>query len=77
MKKARAGMNNSDLRRILANMRASIPEELEKDLLEQHGGYVTDDEGHQFPYTEQDIHELLRKKLRQYEKGRKANLITF
>jgi len=45
-------MNNSDLRRILANMRASIPEELEKDLLEQYGGYVTDDEGHRFQYTE-------------------------
>lgn len=62
-------MNKSELRRILANMRAAIPEELEKELLEQYGSYVTDNEGHQFQYTEQDIYEQLRKKLCQYEKA--------
>lgn len=69
-------MNKSELRRILANMRASIPKELEKDLLDQYGSYVTDGEGHQFQYTDQDIHEQLRKKLYHYEKD-KANLIIF
>jgi len=70
-------MNKSKLRRILANTRASIPEDLEKELLEQYGNYVSDDEGHQFQYTEQDIHEQMRKKLRQYEKSHKANFTTF
>ncbi|MFA7078429.1 MAG: hypothetical protein WC147_08490 [Syntrophomonas sp.] len=49
-------------------MRISIPTDLEKELLDQYGDYATDDEGHVFEYTEQDIYEQLRKKLRPYEK---------
>lgn len=56
-------MNKSDLRRILASMRVSVSEKTEKELLEQYGAYPTDDEGHEFRYTKQDIHEQLRKKL--------------
>jgi hypothetical protein len=56
-------MNKSDLRRILANMRVSVSEKTEKELLEQYGSYPTDDEGHEFQYTEQDVYEQLRKKL--------------
>lgn len=53
---------------ILGKMRISIPTDLEKELLDQYGDYATDDEGHVFEYTEQDIYEQLRKKLRPYEK---------
>jgi hypothetical protein len=52
----------------LEKMRISIPTALEKELLDQYGDYATDDEGHVFKYTEQDIYEQLRKKLRPYEK---------
>ncbi|MDD2422520.1 MAG: hypothetical protein PHU78_10380 [Heliobacteriaceae bacterium] len=57
-------MNKLILRRIFSNMRASVPEEIKEELTEQYGGYVTDDEGHEFPYTEQDVYEQMRKKLR-------------
>jgi hypothetical protein len=47
----------------LNNLRVSIPKGLEKELLDQYGKLVTDDEGHIFEFTEQDICEQLRKKL--------------
>lgn len=59
-------MNKLDLRRILSNMRASVPEEIKKELTEQYGSYVIDDEGREFPYTEQDVYEQMRKKLRRF-----------
>lgn len=63
---------------ILENMRISISADLEKQLLDQYGNYVTDDEGHVFEYTEQDIYEQLREKLHQYEKcSASTNCITF
>lgn len=65
------------LRKILENMRVWIPEDVQKELLEQYGSYATDDEGHEFEYTEQDIYEQLRKKLRPYEKDYKSSCITF
>ena len=58
-----------ELKSILESMRISIPAELEKELLTQYGSYATDEEGHVFEYTEQDIYEQLRKKLRLYEKS--------
>jgi hypothetical protein len=54
---------------ILENLRVRIPAELEKELLDEYGNLATDDEGHVFEYTEQDICEQLRKKLRPCEKN--------
>jgi hypothetical protein len=62
-------MRKSELMKILANMSISIPKEVENELLNQYGNHATDDEGHEFQYTEQDIYEQLRKKLRPYEKA--------
>ncbi len=55
------------LNKILQDWRVSIPAELKKELLYEYGNFVTDDGGHVFEYTEQDICEQLRKKLRPYE----------
>ncbi|HBL48975.1 MAG TPA: hypothetical protein DDZ65_01850 [Firmicutes bacterium] len=61
-------MNKSDIRKILAGMRVSLPTDIEKELLEQYTGHIIDDEGHEIQYTKQDVDEQLRKKLYQYEK---------
>lgn len=58
-------MNRSDVRKILAGMRTSVPAELEKELLEQY-------ESHEIQYTEQDVYEQLRKRLCWYEKKKTA-----
>lgn len=55
---------------ILETLRVTVPAELEKELLDQYGNLATDDEGHVFEYTEQDIYEQLKKKLRPYENDR-------
>lgn len=60
-------LTRKDLKSILESMRISIPAELETELLDQYGSLVTDNEDHVFEYTEQDICEQLRKKLRQCE----------
>ncbi len=52
---------------ILENLRLRVPADLEKELLDEYGNLATDDEGHVFEYTEQDIYEQLRKKLRPYD----------
>ena len=57
------------LKKILQDWRVSIPAELEKELLDEYGNLVTDDEGHVFEYTEQDICEQLRKKLLSYARN--------
>ena len=62
-------LTKKDLRKILENMRISIPETLEHELLAQYGDYDIDNEGHIHEYTEQDIYEQLRKRLRMYEKS--------
>lgn len=61
-------LTKKKLKLILENIRVSIPAGLEEELLEQYGKLVTDDEGHRQEYTEQDIYEQLRKKLRPYMK---------
>jgi hypothetical protein len=66
-------LTKKELKEYLQSMRISIPAEYEKELLAQFGSLATDDEGHVFEYTEQDIYEQLRKKLRLFEK-RCANL---
>ncbi len=62
-------LTRKGLKSILESMRISIPAELENELLDLYGGFATDNEGHVFEYTEQDIYEQLRKKLRLYEKS--------
>ena len=54
---------------ILEDLRVRIPAELEKELLDEYGNLATDDVGHVIEYTEQDIYEQLRKKLRPYQKN--------
>lgn len=71
-------LTKKELTKILENMRISIPVEIERELLKQYGNYAIDDEGNVFEYTEQDIYEQLRKKLRPYEKCYViSNCITF
>jgi hypothetical protein len=55
------------LTQILRDWRVSIPPELKKELLREYGHFITDDEGHLREYSEQDICEQLRKKLRSYQ----------
>ncbi len=62
-------LTKKKLMAILENLRVTVPAELEKELLDQYGNLVTDDAGHLFEYTEQDIYEQLRKKLRPYKKN--------
>ena len=62
-------LTKKGLRTILENLRVRVPAELEKELLDEYGSLVTDDEGHVFEYTEQDICEQLRKKLSPYVKN--------
>ena len=61
-------LTKKGLTKILQDRRVSITAELEKELLNEYGNPVTDDEGHVFEYTEQDIYEQLRKRLRPYVK---------
>ena len=57
------------LKKILLDWRVAIPAKLEKELLDDYGNLVTDDQGHVFEHTEQDICEQLRKKLPPYAKN--------
>ena len=57
------------LKKILQDWRIAIPAKLEKELLDDYGNLVIDDEGHLRDYTEQDICEQLRKKLLPYAKN--------
>lgn len=63
-------MKKSEIRRIIAGMRISIPKEVEDELLELYGG-------RKFQYTEQDICEQLRKRLRPYEKSSRPAVSVF
>ena len=54
---------------ILRNLRVNIPTDLQEELLAHYGSPGTDDQGHPIEYTEQDIYEQLRKKLRTYTEG--------
>lgn len=62
-------LTKKKLRTILENLRVKVPAEMEKELLDEYGNLATDDAGHVFEYTEQDIYEQLRKKLRPHEKN--------
>ena len=60
-------LTKKTLNKILQDWRVSIPSELGNELLHEYGNFAIDDEGHVFEYTEQDIYEQLREKLRPYE----------
>jgi len=62
-------MKKSEIRKIIANMQIPIPKGTEKELLELYGNSAVDVENGEYEYTEQDICEQLRKKLRLYEKS--------
>lgn len=62
-------LTKKGIKTILENLRVRVPAELEKELLDEYVSLVTDDEGHVFEYTEQDICEQLRKRLRPYERN--------
>ena len=51
------------LDKFLESMWISIPERLKKELLDEYGHPVMDEEGHMRDYTEQDIYEQLRKRI--------------
>jgi hypothetical protein len=55
------------LNTILAGLRVRIPAAMEKQLLAEYGQPPADDRSHVFEYTEQDISEQLRKRLRSYQ----------
>jgi hypothetical protein len=57
-------LTKKDLKEYQKNMRINIPDSLAKELLDIYGTPVTDDEGHVFEYTEQDIYEQIRKIIR-------------
>jgi len=53
----------------MESLRVKVPTELEKEVLEAYGNPVTDNYGHLFEYTEQDIYKQVRKRLRLYERN--------
>ncbi|WP_028308153.1 hypothetical protein [Desulfitibacter alkalitolerans] len=55
------------LREYQENMRAYIPEKLAQELLDTYGSYAVDNEGREVEYTEQDVYEQLRKRIRDYK----------
>jgi len=57
------------LKQYQKNIKISIPDDFEKKLLDEFGHPVTDDEGHIFEYSEQDIYEQVRKALQMYLEG--------
>ena len=62
-------LTKKELNKILQDWRIAIPAKLEKELLDDYGNLVIDDEGHLRDYTEQDVCEQLRKKLLPYAKN--------
>ncbi len=51
------------LENYLESMWILIPDSLKKELLDDYGHPVMDEEGYMREYTEQDIHEKLRKRI--------------
>lgn len=57
-------LTKRDLKEYQEDMRILIPDNLAQELLARYGTYATDEEGHVFEYTEQDIYEQISKILR-------------
>ena len=62
-------LTKKELNKILQDWRIAIPAKLEKELLDDYGNLVIDDEDHLRDYTEQDVCEQLGKKLLPYAKN--------
>ncbi len=54
-------LTKKKLNTILGNLRISIPEELQEELLERYGNVAVTEDGRAIEYSEQDICEQLRK----------------
>ena len=54
-------LTKKDLKEYQESMRVNISTELSKELQAKYGSMGTDEEGHFYEYTEQDIYEQLRK----------------
>jgi hypothetical protein len=67
-------LTKKKLNLISESLRVTIPVDLEKEILAHYGKPATDDEGHIVEFTEQDIYEQLRKKLRPYMESAGPNL---
>ena len=66
-------LTKKDLKQYQENMRVYIPKELGKELLNIYGTLESDEEGHFYEFTEQDIYEQLRKIFREI----KPSTVTF
>ena len=55
------------LRTISGNLGVGVSAEMEKELFDEYGSPVVDNDGHVFEYTEQDLCQQLRKKLLPYQ----------
>ena len=67
MEKRTMRLTRTMLNTILRTNRIQISSELKQELLEQYGNTVMTEDGRTMEYSEQDICEQLRKKLRPYE----------
>ena len=72
MEKRTMLLTKHKLNTILGNLRVSIPDELQEELLERYGNAAVTDDGRVIEYSEQDICEQLRKILRPANKGVKT-----
>jgi hypothetical protein len=68
MEKRTMLLTKQKLNTILENLRISIPDELQEELLERYGNMAVTDDGRVIEYSEQDIAEQLRKILRPINK---------
>lgn len=57
------------LQEYLVSRRINIPEKLEKNLLKKYGKELTDNDGHIYEYSEQDIYEQMRKLIQNFQEG--------
>jgi len=70
-------LTKQKLTAILENLRVSIPADVEKELLQEYGNLAVTEDGRVIEYSEQDIYEQLRKKVRSYENvGKEVNNFT-
>jgi len=65
------------LKKLLENMRATLPEYRERELLEHFGKISIDTNGYKRDYTEQDISENVRKVIQEEELNKKAVIPEF
>ena len=60
-------LTKNELEEYLKSRSIVIPDSLKSELLEEYGNPITDDDGHVFEYSEQDISEQVRKKIEKYK----------